>query len=80
MFLNTLFILDIKQWEQIETWLLQSDVQEDLLLDVQAVEWENVFQENDINPIFDSFYPVMTTTIDKHAPLKKPSRKIKKLI
>ena len=38
LFLNTLFILDIKQWEQIETWLLQSDVQEYLLLDVQAVE------------------------------------------
>jgi len=50
--------LDIKQWEQIETWSLQSDVQEDLLIDVQVVEWENVFEENDINPIFDSFYPV----------------------
>lgn len=51
-------------------------VQEDqLLLDVQAVEWENMFQENDINPIFDSFYTVITTAIDKHAPLKKPSKK-----
>ena len=42
---------------------------------LRLLNGENVFQEKDIDPIFDSFYPVMTTTIDKHAPLKKPSRK-----
>ena len=50
-------------------------VQEDLLLDVQAIEWENLFKENDINQIFDSFYSAINTTIDKHAPLKKLSKK-----
>ena len=50
-------------------------VQEDLLLDVQAIEWENMFKENDINQIFDSFYSAITTTIDKHAPQKKLSKK-----
>ncbi|XP_022806504.1 uncharacterized protein LOC111343582, partial [Stylophora pistillata] len=33
--------------------------QEDLLLDVQAIEWENMFKENDINHIFDSSYSVI---------------------
>ena len=33
------------------------------------------FKENDINQIFDSFYSVITTTIDKHAPLKKRGKK-----
>ena len=50
-------------------------VQEDLLLDVQAIEWDNIFKENDINEIFDSFYSITTNTIDKHAPLKKLSKK-----
>ena len=39
-------------------------VQEDVLLDVQAIEWENMFKENDINQIFDSFYSAITTTIE----------------
>ena len=34
-----------------------------------------MFKENDINQIFDSFYSVITTTIDKHAPFKKLSKK-----
>ena len=34
-----------------------------------------MFKENDINQIFDSFYSVTTNTIDKHAPLKKLSKK-----
>ena len=50
-------------------------VQEDLLLDVQAIEWENMFKEKDVNQIFDSFYSVINTTIDKHAPLKRLSKK-----
>ena len=50
-------------------------VQEDLLLDVQAIEWENMFKDKDINQTFDSFYSVINTTIDKHAPLKKLSKK-----
>ena len=33
------------------------------------------FKENDINQIFDSFYSAINTTIDKHAPLKKLSKK-----
>ena len=65
--------MDIKQWCKIHTW--SNLVQEDLLLDVQAIEWDNVFKENDINEIFDSFYSVTTNTIDKHAPLKKLSKK-----
>ena len=35
-------------------------VQEDLLVDVQAIQWDNMFKENDINQIFDSFYSVTT--------------------
>ena len=50
-------------------------VQEHLLLDVQAIGWENVFKENDINQSSDSFYSIITTTIDRHAPLKKLSKK-----
>lgn len=47
----------------------------DLLFDVQAIGWENVFKENDINQSYDSFYSIITTTIDRHAPLKKLSKK-----
>ena len=50
-------------------------VQEDRLLDVQAIEWENMFKDKDINQTFDSFYSAINTTIDKHAPLKKLSNK-----
>ena len=50
-------------------------VQEDLLLDVQAIQWETMFNENDINQIFDSFYSVINTTIDKHASFKKLNEK-----
>ena len=46
-------------------------VQEDILLDVQAIQWETMFNENNINQIFDSFYSVINTTIDKHSPFKK---------
>ena len=35
--------------------------------DVQSIQWENVFRENEM---FDSFYSVVNATIDKHAPLK----------
>ena len=49
--------------------------QEDLLLDVQAIQWETMFNKNDINQIFDSFYSVINTTVDKHAPFKKLSKK-----
>ena len=51
-------------------------VQEDLLLDVQAIEWENMFKDKDINQTFDSFYLLINTTIDKHAPLKKLSKRL----
>ena len=44
--------------------------------DVQAVEWENMFKDKDINQTFDSFYLVINTTIDKHARLKKLRKRV----
>ena len=32
--------------------------QDNCLADVQSIQWDNVFSENDINQMFDSFYSV----------------------
>ena len=32
--------------------------QDNFLPDVQSIQWDNVFRENDINQMFDSFYSV----------------------
>ena len=32
--------------------------QDNCLADVQSIQWDNVFRENDINQMFDSFYSV----------------------
>ena len=32
--------------------------QDNFLADVQSIQWDNVFRENDINQMFDSFYSV----------------------
>ena len=45
---------------------------DNFLADVQSIQWENVFRENEM---FDSFYSVVNATIDKHAPLKKLSKR-----
>ena len=44
---------------------------DNFLADVQSIQWDNVFRENEM---FDSFYSVVNATIDKHAPLKKLSK------
>ena len=49
--------------------------QDNFLADVESIQWDNVFRESDINQMFDSFYSVVNTTIDKHAPLKKFSKR-----
>lgn len=49
--------------------------QDNFLADVESIHWDNVFRESDINQMFNSFYSVVNTTIDKHAPLKKFSKR-----
>ena len=49
--------------------------QDNFLADVESIQWDNAFRESDINQMFDSFYSVVNTTIDKHAPLKKFSKR-----
>lgn len=49
--------------------------QDNLLADAQSVQWDNVFWENGIIQMFDSFYSVIDATINKHAPLKKLSKR-----
>lgn len=44
--------------------------QDNLLANAQSVQWDNVFWENGIIQMFDSFYSVIDATINKHAPLK----------
>ena len=39
----------------------------------------NAITESNINDIFDSFYSLLTSTINAHAPLKKLTRKQKRL-
>ncbi|EDO43021.1 predicted protein [Nematostella vectensis] len=44
--------------------------------DMQAINWEHCFSHcKDVNDYFDSFYASVESIIDKHAPLKKLSRK-----
>ncbi|EDO49528.1 predicted protein [Nematostella vectensis] len=44
--------------------------------DMQAINWEHCFSHcKDVNDYFDSFYASVERIIDKHAPLKKLSRK-----
>ena len=50
--------------------------QEDLLVEVQSVNWNEVFPvQADINDIFDSFHIKLSEIIDKHIPLKKVSKR-----
>ena len=50
--------------------------QEDLLAEVQSINWEEVLPAQvDINIIFDSFHTKLTELIDKHVPLKKVSKR-----
>ena len=49
--------------------------QDNLWADAQSVQWDNVFWENGIIQMFDSFYSVIDATINKHAPLKKLSKR-----
>ena len=49
--------------------------QDNLLADAQSVQWDNVFWENGIIQMFDSFYSVIDATINKHASLKKLSKR-----
>jgi len=49
--------------------------QDNFLADVRSIQWDNVFRDNDINQMFDSFYSVVNATIDKHVPLKKLSKR-----
>lgn len=46
-----------------------------IIADVESIHWDSVFRENDINQMFNSFYSVVNTTIDKHASLKKFSKR-----
>ena len=39
----------------------------------------NTLTKNNINDVFDEFYSLITKTISNHAPLKKLSRKQKRL-
>ena len=39
----------------------------------------NTITKNNINDVFDEFYSLITKTISNHAPLKKLSRKQKRL-
>ena len=45
---------------------------DNFLADVQSIQWDNVCRENEM---FDFFYSVVNATIDKHAPLKKLSKR-----
>ena len=43
----------------------------DLIEEVQSIRWENELPAGNANEIFNSFYSCISTTIDRHAPLKK---------
>ena len=50
--------------------------EEELLAEVQAINWEEVLPSApDVNLIFDSFHAKITEIVDKHAPLRKLSKK-----
>ena len=54
--------------------------EEELLAEVQAINWEDVLPSApDVNLIFDSFHVKITEIVDKHAPLRKLSKKEIKL-
>ena len=52
---------------------------ESFKIDLQGTDWTFATQNNDVNLGFEAFQRLFNTTLDKHAPIKKFTKKKKKI-
>ena len=52
---------------------------ESFKIDLQGIDWTFATQNNDVNLGFEAFLRLFNTTLDKHAPIKKFTKKKKKI-
>ena len=45
-------------------------------IDLQSIDWTFATYSNDVNLGFEIFLRLFNTTLDKHAPIKEPTKKM----